>query len=255
MTDSRTGGDLPFPIRRRLGLLGHVAESEIEHLAHAHVPAWLRSTKPERRVTVSVAVLAAVALQLVLPSHLSLRPVWLLPAVEICLLIALVAMNISQQSTETRLIRVLSIVLTAVISLANAVSAGLLVHDLVVGSADTGNARRLLTAGGSIYLTNVIAFGLWYWEWDRGGPVARAHGTRHHADLLFPQMAVPELGSHDWEPTFGDYLYVSFTNATAFSPTDTMPLSRWAKLLMAVQSGVSLVTVGLVIARAVNILK
>ncbi len=98
-------------------------------------------------------------------------------------------------------------------------------------------------------------FGLWYWEFDRGGPVARAAGTRPYPDFLFPQMTTPELAPPDWEPAFVDYLYVSFTNALAFSPTDTMPMTRWAKLTMLVQSVVSVVTVVLVIARAVNILK
>jgi hypothetical protein len=99
-----------------------------------------------------------------------------------------------------------------------------------------------------------VAFALWYWEFDRGGPFARAAGERPHPDFLFPQMATPEVTHPDWEPYFVDYLYVSFTNATAFSPTDTMPMSRWAKGLMAVQSAVALSTVALVVARAVNIL-
>jgi uncharacterized membrane protein len=107
----------------------------------------------------------------------------------------------------------------------------------------------------SVWLTNVIAFGLWYWEFDRGGPVVRAAGTMRHPDLMFPQMASPELAPPDWEPQFVDYLYLSFTNATAFSPTDVMPLARWAKLTMLVQSAVSLAIGALVIARAVNILR
>jgi uncharacterized membrane protein len=113
----------------------------------------------------------------------------------------------------------------------------------------------LLTTGASVWLTNVIAFGLWYWEFDRGGPVVRAAGTMRHPDLMFPQMASPELAPPDWEPQFVDYLYLSFTNATAFSPTDVMPLARWAKLTMLVQSAVSLAIGALVIARAVNILR
>ena len=101
----------------------------------------------------------------------------------------------------------------------------------------------------------MIVFSLWYWDLDRGGPVARAHAMRAHPDFLFPQMASPELAPPDWEPLFVDYFYTSFTNATAFSPTDVMPLSRWAKLAMMLQSAVSLATLALVIARAVNILK
>ena len=115
---------------------------------------------------------------------------------------------------------------------------------------------ELLLTGAAIWLTNVIVFGLWYWEFDRGGPVARAHAVKQYPDFLFPQMgSPPELTPPDWEPEFVDYLYFSFTNATAFSPTDVMPLSRWAKLTMLAQSAVSLMTVALVIARAVNILK
>jgi hypothetical protein len=112
-----------------------------------------------------------------------------------------------------------------------------------------------LASAGAIYLTNVIAFGIWYWELDSGGPLARAAATRPYPDFLFPQMTQHHLASKNWEPRFGDYLYVSFTNATAFSPTDTMPMPRWAKALMSVQSAIALSTTALVIARAVNILK
>jgi uncharacterized membrane protein len=128
------------------------------------------------------------------------------------------------------------------------------VADLVAGRAGT-DAVPLLLTGGGIWLTNVIVFALWYWEWDRGGPMARVLGQRQYADFLFAQMQNPESAPPDWEPAFLDYLYLSFTNSTAFSPTDVMPLSRWAKMLMMLQSSVSLVTVVLVVARAVNILK
>jgi hypothetical protein len=112
----------------------------------------------------------------------------------------------------------------------------------------------LLARGASVYLTNIIVFGLWYWEWDRGGPVARAKGERPYPDFLFPQMATPHVAKPNWRPTFVDYLYVSVTNVMAFSPTDTMPLARWAKALMTVQAMVALSTAALVISRAVNVL-
>ena len=117
------------------------------------------------------------------------------------------------------------------------------------------DAGSLLFNGGAVWLTNVIVFALWYWEADRGGPAARANARHEYPDFLFAQMTAPEMAPRDWEPRFLDYLYLSFTNATAFSPTDTLPLSRWAKLTMMAQSAVSLVTVALVIARAVNILR
>jgi hypothetical protein len=104
-------------------------------------------------------------------------------------------------------------------------------------------------------VTNVVVFGLWYWELDRRGPVARAHGLLQQPDFLFPQMQAADLVGPDWEPRFLDYLYLAFTNVTAFSPTDTLPLSRWAKMLMAVQSGLALSLVALVFARAVNVLR
>jgi hypothetical protein len=143
--------------------------------------------------------------------------------------------------------------LVAVASVANAWSAFALVRELVSGRAET--ASSLLTVGAAIWLTNVIIFALWYWELDRGGPVARSKATHTYPDFMYPQMQAPDLAHKGWEPTFLDYLYVSFTNATAFSPTDTMPLSRWAKMLMMAQASVSLATVALVIARAVNILR
>jgi len=115
-------------------------------------------------------------------------------------------------------------------------------------------ATDLFLSGAAIWGTNVIAFALWYWEFDRGGPVARLEGTAKYPDLQWPQMIDPELSRPGWGPQFIDYLYFSFTNATAFSPTDVMPLARWAKLTMMVQSAVSLVLGILVIARAVNIL-
>jgi uncharacterized membrane protein len=141
-------------------------------------------------------------------------------------------------------------------SLANVISAGLLITQLLSG-ASSNDPHRLIGSGAAIYATNIIAFAVWYWELDREGPVARAQGKHQHTDFLFPQMTLqdPTIARSDWEPTFVDYLYLSFTNATAFSPTDTLPLSRWAKLLMLVQSAVALSAVGLVIARAVNVLR
>ncbi len=248
---------LPFHIQRRLGLLEHHSAARLHELAHEHIPAWLRPTKAQNRLPVTAAVLAAIGLQFALPADLSLHPRWLLPGLELLLLIALSAANPVVLSREAKALRVGSIALVGVITVANAVSAGLLASKLVTGHAGHAgqDAAALLLSGASIYLTNVIAFGLWFWEYDRGGPFSRQQARRLHPDFLFPQMAAPDIGPPDWEPLFVDYLYVSFTNATAFSPTDTMPMSRWAKALMAVQSTVSLVTVALVIARAVNIFK
>jgi uncharacterized membrane protein len=220
----------------------------------AVLPAWRRVTQGEPRWPVSLAVACAVGMQLVLPDHLSVRPRWLLPAVEVALLIGLVAANPRRLNRQSRQLRFATMVLIGLITLANASSAARLIVGLVRGT-EGEDAAKLLIRGGAIWLTNVIVFALWYWQLDRGGPADRAHGTRVHPDFLFTQMSVPELCPPDWEAGFADYLYLSFTNAAAFSPTDTLPLTSWAKMGMLLQSIVSLSTVALVISRAVNILK
>jgi len=145
-----------------------------------------------------------------------------------------------------------AIVLIVLINVSNVVSLVELVDKLLFGTKAGG--RALIIASVPIWLTNVIVFGLWYWELDRGGPACRLQPDHPRPDFLFPQMTAPGATSEPWSPTFLDYLYTSFTNATAFSPTDTMPLTPWAKLLMMVQSLASLLLVALVISRAVNIL-
>ncbi|MGW4569001.1 hypothetical protein ACWEN3_43935 [Streptomyces sp. NPDC004561] len=235
----------------RLARIERLLESGGRELA----PAWRRATSGEPRWAVTAVILVAVALQLTLPHRLTLlRPVWVLPALEVALLAGLIAGNPRRVEPRTRRLRLLGLVLTGVISLANGWAAVRLVGDLVAGRGGE-NAGPLLVTGGVIWLTNVIVFALWYWESDRGGPMARVRGRNQFADFLFVQMQSPELAPPDWEPAFLDYLYLSFTNATAFSPTDVMPLSRWSKMLMMLQSSISLVTVVLVVARAVNILK
>jgi uncharacterized membrane protein len=143
--------------------------------------------------------------------------------------------------------------LTAFVSAANIYSLGALTHFLLHHNPP-GGGRPLIVAGVLIWLTNFLIFALWYWEMDRGGPGRRAAGHDGPPDFLFPQMSDDHIEPRDWRPKFIDYLYVSLTNATAFSPTDTMPLTPMAKTVMGVQSVVSLVTVGLIVSRAVNIL-
>jgi uncharacterized membrane protein len=194
-----------------------------------------------------------IVLQVRLPRELTAAGQWLLPAIELVLLAVLVVANPRRIDRRSPALRGLGMALIGVASLANAWSVVTLVDGLVRGT--TGNQPGpLLATGANIWVTNIIIFALWYWELDRGGPAARAAGVDPAPDFLFPQMAETSLTFHDWEPEFTDYAYVSFTNAAAFSPTDTMPLSRWAKLAMMLQSAVSLATAVLVIARAVNIL-
>lgn len=218
------------------------------------LPAWQRVTQGEPQWPVSVAVVVAIALQLLLPERVAFRPRWLLPSLQGLMLLGIVVANPFKITAESARLRVATIGLICVSSVANAWSAGRLVLHLVDRTLDLRPAKLLIT-GAAIWLTNVIVFALWYWECDRGGPARRVKGERRYPDFLFAQMQNPELAPPDWEPGFADYLYLSFTNAAAFSPTDVLPLSRWAKMTMMLQSGVSLATVALVVARAVNVLK
>jgi uncharacterized membrane protein len=160
----------------------------------------------------------------------------MLPVIELALLITLVVVNPTRLHRESTDLRIVSLLLVAVLTAANGVALVLLLDQLVAPKA-TLAGRTLLSSGVVIWATNVISYGVWYWEIDRGGPIRRCH---------------PDHGP--WTPTFVDYLYVSLTNSTAFSPTDTLPLTRRVKALMAVQAICSLATVVVVGARAVNIL-
>ncbi|KJE22759.1 hypothetical protein FF36_02938 [Frankia torreyi] len=231
-----------------------LAVGEVRRLPEHLVPAWLRPTDGERRLPVLLATVVAIALQWALPSRLTLTPRWLLPGLEIALLAGLTAVNPVRLTRKHPVERAASLLLAASVTTANGVSAALLAHRLVRGTAGEDPAV-LLSTGAAIYLTNIIAFALWYWEFDRGGPFARAQSERQYPDLLFPQMSDPANADPRWEPTFVDYLFVAFTNSTAFSPTDTMPMTRWAKLMMMAQSTISIIVVALVLARAVNILR
>jgi hypothetical protein len=218
------------------------------------MPAWRRRTEGEARWQVAICTAAAIALQVAMPNKIVLvSPAWVLPAVEGAMLIALIAANPHKINRESRALRLFSLTLAALLTLATAWAVERLAVGLVNGAPWT--AGQLLATGGAIWLSNVIVSALWYWEFDRGGPVARALGTKQYPDFMFPQMSSPDLAPAHWEPAFADYLYLAFTNAAAFSPTDVMPMSRWAKMAMTVQAGISILTVVLVVARAVNILK
>ena len=216
--------------------------------------AWRSVTREEPRVQVTLTIIAAIALMLALPPRVANHPRWVLPGLAVILLVGVFVAKSARLERRSRALRIVSLSLIAVMSLSNATSGGRLIVDLVQAKGIRDPAHLLLT-GGAIWLTNVIVFGLWYWEFDRGGAMERAKGSRQYPDFVFPQMTSPELAPPDWEPGFIDYLYMSFTNAMAFSPTDVMPMTRWAKLIMLTQSVISVITVVLVIARAVNILR
>lgn len=197
-------------------------------------------------------MLVAIGLQLTLPERLTIGPTWLVPGLEAALLVGMFVATPNELKHEHARRRQVALGLTAFVSAANVYSLAALTHFLL--HHDVSNGRALIGSGLLIWLTNFLIFGLWYWELDRGGPGVRAAGHDGRPDFNFPQMNDDRVFEPDWRPKFIDYLYLSLTNATAFSPTDTMPLSAMAKSVMGLQSMVSLVTIGLIVSRAVNIL-
>ena len=214
---------------------------------------WHKPHEGEHRLAVSLVVVLVITLQFLLPRDLSLGFQRYICGLEALLLISLIALTPRRIGKHHAPTRNLSIALTSIMTISNISSAVKLIDGLVQGTIK--DANMLLLSGGSIWMANIVIFSLWFWELDRGGPGSRAEARKPVPDFLFPQMTAPEFSEKSWHPRFFDYLYISVTNASAFSPTDTAPLSRWAKILMMVQSLTSLITVGLVIARAVNILK
>jgi uncharacterized membrane protein len=199
-----------------------------------------------------LAVLVTVVLYVVLPNRLTVGPRWLVPSLEGVLLLGLVISTPYIHHTQSPVRRRLTIGLIAVVTAVNFVAEGLLVHYLLKSGGSGG--RSLVFSAAQIWFTNVAVFALWFWEVDRGGPHMRTTSEPRAPDFLFPQMDAEERSLRSWRPAFLDYLYVAFTNASAFSPTDAMPLSVRMKCLMLIEAIASFLTVGLVAARAVNIL-
>ncbi|UIJ36187.1 hypothetical protein [Allobranchiibius sp. GilTou73] len=216
----------------------------------------------EHRLPPTIAVLVAIALYTLLPDSLLFAPRFVIPAIEIVLLVALIATNPRRLTRETRWSGWVAIGQCGLLILANLVALGMLVHAVV----HAGKGHDLLYGGLQVWATNVIGFALLYWELDRGGPVRRREATRGQlpsADWRFSQDenhdAAAEVArtssiTSNWRPVFVDYLYLSLTNSSAFSPTDTMPLTSRAKLLMGTQATAALLTSLLVVARAVGVI-
>jgi uncharacterized membrane protein len=213
----------------------------------------------ESRVLPALAVVAAAALYATLPSRFVAGSSgflgvvrWVVPALAVALLPPLVLTAPKRRLVFSVRRRTAAIALISIMSAASAASIVLLVHEIVNGR--TINGHELVRAAIHIWCTSVLLFALWFWQLDSGGPMERRRRRGTSPDFLFPQLATPSFAPPNWQPQFLDYLYLSFTNSTAFSPTDTMPLSRWAKMLMLVESAASLLLLVMVAARAVNIL-
>ena len=209
----------------------------------------------EKRWPMAFTLVVAMAVPLLLPPRFSLGQSWAVPAVEALLLAAIVAIDGGRIDRRSAAGRALSLGLVAVLVADAAGVTGRLVVDLVEGGPETNSAVDLLKTGFLVWFYTIIAFAFLYWVLDGGGPESRFLAPPQFPDLAFPAQLNPGVSPPGWRAEFFDYLYLGFTDATAFSPTDVMPLARWAKFVMTVQAVVSLMILGLVIARAVNILK
>ncbi|MGD0749288.1 MAG: hypothetical protein ABSB68_15930 [Acidimicrobiales bacterium] len=210
----------------------------------------------EPRWPMALAVIATGLLRATLPHQLrNGDAAWLFLVILVVLLGALIIGDPGRIDRDRPWLHNLTSVLIGLISVANADAAVRLVIGIVDVSSFTQDAKVLLASGGAIWLTNIIAFALWYWNLDRGGPAARALGTGPSAALIFPEMLHKEHVAVGWYPTFIDYFHFAFATATAFSPTDVSAVKPWMKLMMMAEEAISLVVAILVVARAVNILK
>jgi hypothetical protein len=209
----------------------------------------------ESRWPPALALLAFMALNIAirvwLPGEGVAHLPWVLPGIEAALLLALVVGNPSRLARRTRWAHRIAVTLVVVLVLAALLATGLLVYDLIRGRGVTNSPSELLASGALVWLGNNLAFAMLYWLIDSGGPIARTHDSTP-IDFAFTQQMSPELAPPGWRPVFLDYLHLGFTNATAFSPTDVMPLTLRAKYIMLVQSTVALALFGLIVARAVN---
>lgn len=213
----------------------------------------MAEVRGEPRWPMTLAVVFVIVLTSLLPGRLSPLPTWVFPSVLTILLITLIATDPGAITKMERELRWVSIALVVVMAVAALSETALLIRDLIEGSPITTDATTLLATGASVWVINIVAFALLYWEFDCGGPAARAHGMPPFPDLAFPQQLDLEVTPPEWRPRFVDYLSVGITDAVAFSPTDAMPLVPWAKLAMAIEAVISLGLLGLVIARAVNV--
>jgi hypothetical protein len=204
-------------------------------------------------LAVSAFIAITVAARILEPHRESLGPTWLVPGIEIALLVALITADPARVSARANWLRRLAITLVGALAIVAVSSTAVLISDLIRGASVAESAGPLLTSGALIWLGNCLVFALLYWLLDSGGPLARYRGEREYPDFAFSQQMSPELAPPGWQPQFGDYLILGVTTSMAFSPTDVMPMVLWAKLTMALQSLISLMVFGLVIARAVNV--
>lgn len=212
------------------------------------------SARGDRRWLPSLVVLVLVAIPFLLPLPHTTLLSGAVSILAVPLLIALIAVDPGRVDRISSAVRTLNVLLTIVLVFAAITATAILLDDLLRGAPNLASATTVLWAGGLIWVDTILTFSLLYWELDSGGPAQRLTAPHPYPDLAFPQHMNPELATPGWLPLFTDYLYLGTTNAMAFSPTDVMPLARWAKGLMALQSIISITILSLVIANAVNLL-
>jgi hypothetical protein len=210
----------------------------------------------ERWWPVALAVIVAALLHVTLPAKYRVSPAWVVPVLAVVLVAVLVVGDPGRIDRQRSWLRIVTGAMIALLTVANLFAGARLVYDIITGSKLFANdAPALLAAGGVVWLTNVVAFGLWFWDLDRGGAAARAYRPFENPAFVFPEMLHTDFVAQPWVPKFVDYLSLAFWTATAFSPTDTSAIKGWAKLLMMIEAAMSLCLAALVIARAINILQ
>ncbi len=205
-----------------------------------------------QRWPATIALLVCIVLYVILPAALVVGPRWLVPVLEAVPILFLTFGHPYRHPQEPRAVRLMTLATIAVINIFNLASIFTLINRMLSGNVTNG--RQLILAAVVVWFTNCVVFGMWFWEIDRGGPALRHTSHEREIDFFFPQMENPQFAPPQWTPKYTDYLYLAFTNATAFSPTDAMPLTFRAKALMAMESFASLAIIVIVTARAVNIL-
>jgi uncharacterized membrane protein len=202
----------------------------------------------------AIAVLTAMVLQLMAPEAGRLAPRWIIPSIELMLLVTLIAGDPGRIDKRSRFLRQATTVLISVMTFATIAGVTVLMVDILWGIKGASDAASLFGRGAALWVTNIITFSLWYWHFDRGGPAERAAGSKVPPSFTFPENVNPERAREGWMPNYPDYLFLAYTNATAFSPADTLPVRTWAKMMMLTESLISLVTAIIVIARAIGVL-
>jgi hypothetical protein len=204
---------------------------------------------------VATAIIAVAGLHVALPARYRVQPAWLFPAVVLVLLAVMIIGDPGRIDRQKAWMRIVTGVVIALITVANLLGAARLVVEILTNNQLFANhPGGLLAAGAVIWATNVIAFGLWYWDLDRGGAAARAHHPYRNPAFVFPEMQNADYVPATWVPRFIDYLALAFWTATAISPTDTTAIKPWSKMLMMLEASGSIVLAALVIARAINVL-